>query len=172
VYWHKPSDARTVAASIGDPVAQKLVEWALLRDADSFAGFDRLAAFIQADPDWPSTSLLRRRAEAKLWQERRNPGTVHRFVGDEPTSTAGRLALARVLMGEGNRVGAEREVRAVWRSAEMSAELSAPRYAVPHHAHILARHPCAVCLPSSPASCGQAGGRDLWGAARIIETPG
>src|SRR5205807_3994292 len=37
----------------------------------------------------------------------------------------GRLALARVLMGEGDRAGAEREIRAAWRSAELSAETEA-----------------------------------------------
>jgi soluble lytic murein transglycosylase len=122
---HKSSDATAVAAAIGDPVAQKLVEWALLRNSESAAGFDRIAAFVQANPDWPSIPMLRRRAEARLWQERRDAGTVRRFLGQEPTSTAGRLALARVLANEGDRAGAEREVRAVWRSAEISAELEA-----------------------------------------------
>ena len=44
---------------------------------------------------------------------------------DEPFDQPlrGRLALARVLQGEGDRPGAEREVRGVWQSAEMSAEL-------------------------------------------------
>ena len=50
--------------------------------------------------------------------------TVRRFFGEErPTSAVGRLALARVLRDEGDRAGAEREVRAVWQSAELSAEL-------------------------------------------------
>ena len=125
VRQHKSKDATALAASIGDPVAQKLVEWALLRRSDSEAGFERYAAFIRANPDWPSMPLLRRRAEARLWQERRDGATVRRFVGEEPTSAVGRLALARVLMSEGDRAGAEREVRAVWRSAELSAEMEA-----------------------------------------------
>ena len=65
-------DATALVASIDDPVAAKLVEWTLLRDSDSEAGFDRYAAFIQANADWPSIPLLRRRAEARLWQERRD----------------------------------------------------------------------------------------------------
>jgi soluble lytic murein transglycosylase len=122
---HKPSDATTVAASIGDPVARKLVEWALLRDSENAPGFDRIAAFIQANPDWPSMPLLRRHAEARLWRERRDGGTVRGFLGEAPASTAGRLALARALMAEGDRAGAEREARAAWRSAEMPAEQEA-----------------------------------------------
>ena len=120
---HKSSDAIALATSASDPVARKLVEWVLLRDSDSAAGFDRFAAFIRDNPDWPSIPQLRRRAEAKLLQERRDAATVRRFIGEEPTSTAGRLALARVLTGEGDRGGAERRVRAVWQRAELSAEL-------------------------------------------------
>jgi soluble lytic murein transglycosylase len=123
VRQRKAAEATALATSIGDPVAQKLVEWALLRHPDSEAGFERYAAFVRTNPNWPSIRLLRRRAEARLWQERRDATTVRRFVGAEPTSTVGRLSLARVLTGEGDRVNAEREVRAVWRVAEMSAEM-------------------------------------------------
>jgi soluble lytic murein transglycosylase len=120
----KSSEATALATSIGDPVAQKLVEWALLR-SESGARFERFAAFIRANPHWPSIPLLRRRAEARLWQDRRDAATVHSFLDGEPTSARGRLAVARVLMGEGDRAGAEREVRVAWRSAELSAETEA-----------------------------------------------
>jgi soluble lytic murein transglycosylase len=117
--------ATALATTVGDPVAPKIVEWALLRRSDSAAGFERYVAFLQANPDWPSLPLLRRRAEAKLWREQRDGTTVRRFVGDEPSSPLGRLALARVLMSEGDRDGAAREVRAVWHSAELSADTEA-----------------------------------------------
>jgi soluble lytic murein transglycosylase len=125
VRQRKFSDATMLASSISDPVGQKLVEWTLLRNPGSAAGFDRYAVFIQANADWPSIPLLRQRAEARLWQERRDAATVRRFVGEQPVSAIGRLALARVLLSEGDRASAAREVRAVWRSAEMSVELEA-----------------------------------------------
>lgn len=125
VRQRKFGDAAALAASIGDPLAQKVVEWALLREPDNAAGFERYTAFISSNPDWPSIALFRRRAETRLWQERRDAAVVRRFVGEQPVSAVGRLALARVMLGEGDRAGAEREVRAVWRSAEMSAELEA-----------------------------------------------
>ena len=121
----KFADATTLAASINDPVAQKVVEWALLRNADAIAGFERYAAFVHANAEWPSIPLLRKRAEARLWNERRDPATVRRFIGARPVGAPGRLALARVLLREGDREGATREVRTVWRTAEMSAELEA-----------------------------------------------
>ena len=39
----KPSEATLIATSIGDPVAQKLVEWTLLRHPESEVGFERYA---------------------------------------------------------------------------------------------------------------------------------
>ena len=125
VQQHKLSDATKLAASIDDPAAQKLIQWALLRDPNSTAGFDQYSSYIQANPGWPSIPLFRRRAEARLWQERSDAATVRRFVGTQPTSTPGRLARARALLNDGDRLAASREVRAVWQSAELSAELEA-----------------------------------------------
>jgi len=124
VQQRKFSEATALAASINDQVAQKLVEWAYLRVLESPAGFDRYNAFLQANPEW-SSMPLRRRAEARLWQEGRNASTVRRFVGEQPATAAGRLAVARVLLAEGDRAGASRQVRAVWQSSELSAESEA-----------------------------------------------
>ena len=123
VRQRKFGDATTLVTSISDTVGQRLVEWALLRSASSTVGFNRYAAFIQANPGWPSIPMVRQRAEARLWNERRDAVTVRRFLGGQPVSAFGRLALARVLQGEGDRESAAREVRAVWHSAEMSGEL-------------------------------------------------
>jgi soluble lytic murein transglycosylase len=118
----KLSDATKLAVSIGDSAARKLIAWAALRDPDNPAGFDDYNSFIQANPDWP-VPLLRRRAEARLWQEQRDAATVRRFVGAHPASAPGRLALARLLLNDGDRTAAAREVQVVWHTAELSAEL-------------------------------------------------
>ena len=122
VRQRKLGEATALAASVSDPVAKKLVEWALLRRADGEIGLGRYAAFIRANPDWPSIALLRRRVEEKLWQERRDASTMRRLMEGEPISAVGRLARARMLLSEGDRAGAQREVRAVWRGAGLSAE--------------------------------------------------
>jgi len=119
----KVSDAVALAKSVSDPVAQKLVEWVALRDGDSTANFDRYEAFIRANSSWPSIQSLRGRAEVRLWRERRDSATVRGFIGEQPASAVGRLVLARALISEGDRAAAEREVRAVWRSAKLSAGL-------------------------------------------------
>ncbi|MGA8615441.1 MAG: lytic transglycosylase domain-containing protein [Xanthobacteraceae bacterium] len=115
-------EATAIEKSTSDPVAKKLVEWALLRRADSGVSFQRYNAFITANPNWPSIKLLRKRAEAILWMERAD-GAARSFFADQPTSAVGRLVLARLLTREGDRAGAAREVRAVWRAAQLSAEV-------------------------------------------------
>jgi soluble lytic murein transglycosylase len=113
-------EAGGIARTIGDPAVKKLVDWILLRHADSNATFNRYAAFIADNPNWPSLGLMRRRAEARLWQEQSDAATVHGFTGDQPVSAKGRFALARVLLAEGDRDGAARWVREAWRSADLS----------------------------------------------------
>ncbi len=116
----KFSDASALEKTIGDPAGKKLVEWFLLRHPELDANFNRYAAFIADNPGWPSMGLMRRRAEARLWQERSDAATVHRFTGDQPLSAKGRFALARALLAEGDRDGAAGWVRNTWRSEELS----------------------------------------------------
>jgi soluble lytic murein transglycosylase len=116
----KTSEATAVQKTIGDPAGRKLVEWFILRHPEADANFSRYAAFIADSPDWPSMNLMRKRAEARLWQERSDAATVRNFVGDRPASAKGRFALARVLLAEGDRDGAARLVRQSWRSDELS----------------------------------------------------
>jgi len=116
----KTSDATDAARAIGDPAAQKLAEWFILRHPDSLAHFDRYAAFISDYPEWPGTMLLRRRAEAHLWQEKSDAATVHAFTSDQPLTAKGRFALARSLLGEGDRDNARRMAQAAFRSEELS----------------------------------------------------
>jgi soluble lytic murein transglycosylase len=121
----KTGEATAIEKTIGDPAAKKLVEWYLLRHPDADANFSRYAAFIADNPSWPSMGLMRRRAEARLWQERSDAITVHSFTGDQPTSARGRLALARVVLAEGDHDGAARQVREAWRSEELSERAEA-----------------------------------------------
>jgi soluble lytic murein transglycosylase len=110
----KTGEATVIEKTIGDPAARKLVEWFILRRQDAEAGFGRYAAFIADNPGWPSMRPLRRRAEARLWQERADAAAVRSFTGGQPASARGRLALARVLLAEGDRTGAQSQVREAW----------------------------------------------------------
>lgn len=116
----KTDDATAARDRVADPAGQKLADWFMLRHSESTAPFKRYAAFLAANPDWPSSALLRRRAEARLWQEKSDAATVHAFTMDRPTSAKGNFALARVLLAEGDNDRATRLVREAWRTDELS----------------------------------------------------
>lgn len=116
----KTDEASAARDRISDPAGQKLADWFMLRHSESTANFKRYDAFLAANPDWPSRALLRRRAEARLWQEKRDAATVHKFTMDRPTSAKGKFALARVLLAEGDTDRATRLAREAWRTDELS----------------------------------------------------
>jgi soluble lytic murein transglycosylase len=119
----KTSEASDAEGTIVDPAAQKLAEWFILRHPDSRATFSRYAAFITNNPEWVGIALLRRRAEARLWNDRIDAATVHAFTSDRPVTVKGRFALARVLLSEGARAPAQHLVRAVFRSEDLSERM-------------------------------------------------
>ncbi len=109
--------ATAIERNIQDPVAAKVIEWVILRsDSNSGMSFDRFAAFLRANPNWPSVVMLRRRAETALWDDRRDPATVRAFFASQkPTSAKGRFALANALLVQGDRAAAAAFVREAWR---------------------------------------------------------
>ncbi len=121
---NKISEATELARSLSDPLARKVVEWVILRDDDNGAEFARYAAFISANPSWPSVDKFRRRAEQMLWQERADPQTVRAFFhAGQPQTAKGRFVLARALMTHGDKRTAVSLVREAWRGDDFSAEL-------------------------------------------------
>ena len=88
----KTSDATDLEQRISDPLARKIVEWAILRGDDNTANFSRYQAFLAANPNWPSTGMFRRRAEVMLWQEHADLATIRAFTGDKPLSGEGQAS--------------------------------------------------------------------------------
>ena len=124
----KTDEATATRNGITDPAGQKLVEWFILRHSETTANFSRYAAFLAANPEWPSAVLLRRRAEARLWQEHSDAAAVRGFTGEAPISARGKLALARVRLAAGDREAAGPLAREAWRSDELSERVEAEAY--------------------------------------------
>ena len=106
-----------------------MVEWLLLRSDDNMATFDRYAAFISNNPTWPSAWFFRRRAEAALWQERREAATVRAyFRTNKPLTAKGKFALARALAAQGERKEAEAFARDAWRNDPFTPDVETVAY--------------------------------------------
>ena len=124
VHKNRQDEASNVESSITDPLARKLVEWVILRSEDGSSDFSRYKAFIAASPSWPSIPLLRRRAEATLWQNPPDPQTVIAFFADDPPRSAkGHFALARALLMRGEVARASAILHEAWRSDAFSSDL-------------------------------------------------
>jgi soluble lytic murein transglycosylase len=109
---------------IRDPLGRRLAEWVILRSDDNDADFERYAAFMRANPAWPGIVLLQRRAEARLWSEQADAGTVLAFFAQyQPHSTLGKLAMARAQWARGNTTAATDYARRVWQADGLSAKL-------------------------------------------------
>jgi soluble lytic murein transglycosylase len=121
---NRQDEATAVESSITDPLARKLVEWVILRSEASSTSFSRYNLFITANPSWPNIPLLRRRAEAMLWQEQNEPSAVITFfANDPPRSAKGRFALARALLARGDAPRAASLVHDAWRNDAFSSDL-------------------------------------------------
>ena len=126
VHKGRPDEATNIESTITDPVGRKLVEWAILRGDDTDLDFPRYAAFISTNPSWPGITSLLRRAEAALWQKESDSRAVIEFFRSEPPRTAkGRFVLARALLVQGDRAGAQAALREAWRKDSFSADTEA-----------------------------------------------
>ena len=120
----KDQDADAAKNAIGDPVARKLAEWAILRSDNSSPGFRRYADFIAANPTWPHVTLFRKRAEIGLWNDHSDDATVLAFFAQkQPMTAKGRYMLAHALLGKGDRNGAAELVREAWRYQDCSDDV-------------------------------------------------
>jgi len=134
----KTSEASAAQKTIADPLARKLVEWSILRGDENDAGFDRLAAFTTENPSWPNATMLRRRAEGALWDERRPAATVMSFFrSHKPITAKGKFALARALLANGDQPGAAQLARSAWR--EDTCSLAVERIVMETFGEVLTR---------------------------------
>lgn len=118
----KEGDA--IAASIDDRSARALLEWVALRGGAGRIPFARLDAFLRDYPNYPATTLFRRRAEEALISEKKTPAVIRAFFhAQQPVSPAGRVALALALKDEGAGDQAVALVRKLWREDHLGEPL-------------------------------------------------
>lgn len=112
------------ARRISDPSAKLLAEWVLVRSGNRAVSHQRIRAFASANPQWPTQSLLARRAEEALIADVKSPGLIRSFFGTRGAVTAGgKIAMARALASEGKKDEAHAQLRAIWRTEHFSDQI-------------------------------------------------
>jgi soluble lytic murein transglycosylase len=108
--------ADAAAANHRNGLAQTAAHWAGLKLHPREAGFRRIAAFLEAHPDWPAADWLRRRAEEALVGEHQ-PDKVAKawFENGPPATPYGKYAIAKALAREGDFDTAAFYARDAWR---------------------------------------------------------
>lgn len=106
--------AARFAAKGGDALVDKVIAWRRLTQSDPPAPFDEIAAFIDANPDWPGQRALRRRAEQAL-DDRVGAERVRAWFARHPPLTGpGRWRLAEAMLATGDEMEAVALLRRAW----------------------------------------------------------
>ncbi len=111
------SQGDAASAAITDPIQRAALDWIALRVA---ATPQRLDAFAAAHPDWPLADWMQSVHEGWMFSGKPSPAdTLATFAKAEPTTSVGRLALARAKLAAGDRDAAQKIVSALWRDGDL-----------------------------------------------------
>ena len=111
------SGARDAASQIGDPVARKLVEWALLDTSADQMSLSDLAVARTAFAGWPRADSRDAAAERALDRAYAGPdAAINLFARGGPTTVQGAVALADALEQRGRSDEARRLITDWWRT--------------------------------------------------------
>jgi soluble lytic murein transglycosylase len=112
--------AEEIAATASDKVPLKIFQWMDLLRPGAGHSFQEIAAFIEANPDWPHQQRLRARAEETIGAV---PDTVLRawYQTHKPASALGRLKVAEFTAADGHAEDAQKQIRDVWIKDDFSA---------------------------------------------------
>lgn len=109
--------ARNAAAQIGDPVARKLVEWALLDTSADQMSLSDLMVAQSAFAGWPRADSRTAATERALDRAYAGPdAAINLFARSGPTTVQGAIALADALEQRGRSDEARRLIADWWRT--------------------------------------------------------
>jgi soluble lytic murein transglycosylase len=115
------SEVAALAGRLSDPVAVKLITWHRIIGRDESLSFNEMAAFIDANPDWPWPNTLRQRAEGKIDEAVPPARLIDWFRRHPPQTTRGRVWLARALKATGDTRSATEVAREAWVDGSFNA---------------------------------------------------
>jgi soluble lytic murein transglycosylase len=119
------SEVRKLAAQGREPIANKVLRWRELQEPNSGVAFEDLAAFIDANPDWPMQDILMRRAEEALVERTDDSVVMAWFALRGPITADGAMRYAEALFRANDRPKAVATVKEAWRSGGFGSKQEA-----------------------------------------------
>jgi len=97
-----------------DPLPAKILRWLDMTRAGTHASFAELAAFIEANPNWPLRGSILRRAEESLLGDEPPDRVIAWFSKYRPRTSDGRAMLGAALLSVGRRDQGVAVLRHAW----------------------------------------------------------
>lgn len=123
------SDARRQVPRGGDTVEQKLFEWVQYRNGAPGVSFDDIAAFVNANPDWPLLDRLRLQAEKIMPNNLSDQQTIGWFQNNQPVTPGAMERYVQALINSGNKTQARQVIREWWPTANLTRDQQKGFYA-------------------------------------------
>ncbi len=87
-----------------DPIVATIIRWRYLVERESGASFAELSAFLDAHPNWPSSSTMQRNAERAMPADMSADQTLAFFKNRQPLTGEGMLMLGAAMLAKGDTV--------------------------------------------------------------------
>jgi soluble lytic murein transglycosylase len=118
-------EVRRLSAQGREAAANKVLRWLELQQPRSGVSFEDLAAFIDANPDWPMQDALMRRAEEALVDRTDDSVVLAWFALRGPATSDGAMRYAEALFRANDRAKAIATVKEAWRSGGFGSKQEA-----------------------------------------------
>lgn len=107
--------ARATARQIADPNARALGEWYYFEAEDPLISILAADAFLDAHPEWPSTTKIQSHAEKRMTSTLPAEDVLAFFQSRDPLTGEGKLQLARAQLANGETDAAILHIKDAWR---------------------------------------------------------
>lgn len=117
----KHDQAQALKSRLSDPVQRKVIDWLYAQSRSLDAGYARIIAFLDDNPDWPQQRLITIRAEQALYDQKAPAAAIFSFFASrQPETAMGKLALSRAYLARGDRAKAAAWAARAWREDDFS----------------------------------------------------
>ncbi|MEX2455310.1 MAG: lytic transglycosylase domain-containing protein [Rhodospirillaceae bacterium] len=115
------SRAHDLAAGAGTRLPAKVLHWLDMTRPGTTRDFEEIAAFHEANSDWPYSYTLRRRAEEAMTDRTPDRRVLSWFASQAPITTDGRVRLIDALFAGGQAERARALIRETWIESSFGA---------------------------------------------------